>query len=70
MGDKFLSDFSEDSLCPKVRQNGPVFLEMPKIYQSCLWSPSSTVQFCKPKNFVALGNKFKMELFLLTFFKR
>lgn len=67
MGDKFLSDFSEDSLCPKVRQNGAVFVEMPKIYQSSLWSPSSTVQFYKPKKFVALGNKFKMELFPFNF---
>lgn len=67
MGDKFLSDFSEDSLCPKVRSNRPVFVEMPKIDQSSLWSRSSTVQFYKPKHFVALGNKFKMELFPLNF---
>lgn len=40
---------------------------MPKIDQTSLWSRSSRVQFYKPKNFVALGNKFKMELFPFYF---
>lgn len=40
---------------------------MPKIDQSSLWSRSSTLQFYKAKKFVALGNKFKMELFPFNF---
>lgn len=45
---------------------------MPKIDQSSLWSRSSTVQFYKPKNFVALklAISLRWNFSLFTFFKR